>query len=257
MNRFLTTLALPLFFLITTSCIEDSLESSHTAEMYYADMFYALHHEDQPGAKEAVRQFTKSIAGLQVENTPFRSEDETEDTRFHVERAQRQYLEVRASIAKGELEQAMIQLNRATDELTAARIPGFNELYLVSIQDFLTSWLEVSRISRKTDLSERDWQSINRQIRKTYSNWRQCRGYRPSGAIYYFAEGDLEEFNTAHEQVDRLMGQLTECLSEKSESLTRSYVDATDSAVWGLVRRFGSPKEGGLKIIPSETDPSR
>jgi predicted translin family RNA/ssDNA-binding protein len=256
MYRYLPLLTLCIFFLLA-SCVEDTLENSHTAEMHYVDLLYALHHHDQNGAKEAARQFSKSISGLYVGQFPLKSEEVVEDSRFYVDKAKQSYLEVRASVAKGELEQAMIQLNRATEALTAARIPGFGELYIASIQDFLGEWLEISRLSRKTNLSVRDWQAIERRIKTSHATWRRCRSYRPSSIIYFFTEEDAEEFNMAHGQVDRLVGQLKECLSEKSETMTMSYVDATDSAVWALVRRFGSPEEGGLKIIPPETDPSR
>ncbi|TXF90260.1 hypothetical protein FUA23_07000 [Neolewinella aurantiaca] len=257
MNRFLRILATPLFFLLLIGCVEDSLESAHTAEMYYVDLVYALHHHDQKGAEEASRHFTKSIAGLDASSYPLLSETETEDLRFHLDRAEQHYMEVRASISGEELEQALIQLNRATEELRAARIPGFGELYVVNIQEFLAAWMEVSRTSRREDASSRDWRAINRQIKATHALWRQSRSYSPSPSTYFFSDEDATSFDQAHHQLDRLMGELKASLEQEDDVLTKSYVDAADAAVWGLVRRFGSPKEGGLKISPLETDPSR
>lgn len=257
MNRTLIILAVPFFLLLATSCVEDTLDGSHNAEMYYVDLLYALHHNDQAGAKEAARHFTKSISGFQAGYYPLRSEEEIEDMRFYLDQAEQSYLEVRASIEKGELEQAMIQLNRGTAALEAARIPGFEELYIANIHGFLSSWLEVSRMSRKEALSASEWRAIKQRIRATYTYWRQCDWAKPSLSIYYFPEEDAREFSKAHSQVDRLLELLRESLSKEDETLTKSYVDATDSAVWGLVRRFGSPEEGGLKIFPPETDPSR
>lgn len=243
--------------LLVNSCTEDSLVSSHTAEMYYVDLLYALHHHDQEGAKKAAKNFTKSIADAQIGNYPLRRDDEINDLHFHLNKSEQSYLQVRASIEKGELEQAMIQLNRATNELKATRIPDFGELYTAGIHDFLSSWLEVSRTSRKEDLSSREWRAINRRIKTAYITWRQCQWVRPSPSAYFFSAEESAEFTMAHSQVNRLMGELKESLAEENETLTKSYVDATDSAVWALVRRFGSPEEGGLMINPPETEPSR
>jgi hypothetical protein len=257
MNRLLTILMMPLLMFLASSCMEDALENSHDTEMYYVDLLYALHHHDQTGAKTAVRNFTNSISGLYLGNDPLRKEGQIEDMRFHLNMSEHSYLEVRASIEQGELEQAMIQLNRATAALEAARVPGFEELYIARIHGFLGSWLEVSRTSQKEDMSSKDWRAINRRIKTAYTNWRECQWIRPSQSIYFFSDEDSKEFTLAHAQVDRLVELLKASLAEDDEVLTKSYIDAADSAVWALIRRFGSPKEGGLKISPPETDPSR
>lgn len=256
MNRFLKILAMPLFFLIMTSCVEDGLENAPTAEMYYVDLLYALHHHDQAGAKEASRKITKIITDLPLNNYPLRSDNERDGIRFNMSNAQNTYLQVRASIAKNELEQAMTQLNQATNELEAARIPGFHDFYIARIHEFISSWLEVSRTSGEENISKREWRAINRRIKAAYVRWRECQWIRPSPSVYYFSMEDSAEFTRAHGEVDRLIELLKASLSEGDEELTKSYVDAADSAVWAFVRLFGSPEEGGMKITPSELEAS-
>jgi hypothetical protein len=113
--------------LLINSCADDFQEGSPTSEMHYVDLLYALHHDDQAGANDAATRFTKSIAGLHAGNYPMWPEKEPQDMRFHLNKAGHTYLEVRTSIEKGELEQAMIQLNRATEQLKASRLPGVGE----------------------------------------------------------------------------------------------------------------------------------
>jgi hypothetical protein len=252
MNLFLRILAIPFFLLLATSCVEDGLENTPTAEMYYVDLLYALHHQDQAGAKDASRKITKVIADLPLNNYPLRSENERDGMRYNMSNAQSTYMQVRASIEKNELEQAMIQLNRATKELEAARIPGFQDFYIARIHDFLSSWLEVSRTSEEEDITRREWRAINRRIKSAYARWRECRWIEPSPSLYYFSMEDSAAFTKAHGEVDRLVELLKASLSDDDEMLTKSYVDAVDSAVWSFVRRFGSPEEGGMKILPPE-----
>lgn len=257
MNRYLPILAIPFFMLLLTSCIEDTLENSQTTEMYYVDLLDALHHHDQAGAKGAAQHFTKSISGFLPGHYNLRSEEEIEDTRFYLNKAEQSYFEASASIEKGELEQAMIQLNRGTTALEAARIPGLRGLYIASVHGFLSSWLELSRISRKEDLSPRKWRAINHRIKAMHTFWRQCRGAQPSQSVYFFSAEDSEEFTKLHGEVDRLIGLLKKSLSEEDEVLTKSYINVTDAAVWDLVRHFGSPKEGELKVTTPKTTPLR
>jgi hypothetical protein len=220
--------------------------------MYYVDLLYALHHHDQAGAKEAANKFTKSISGFHTGNYPLRSDDKIDDFYFHLNMSEHSYLEVRASIENDELEQAMIQLNRATEGLKAAPIPGFEDLYIAGIYDFIHSWLEVSRTSQKEDLSDREWRAIKRRIKATSTTWRQCQWIRPSPSLYFFSTEDSKEFTIAHGQVDHLMTLLKASLSEEDNLRTKLYIEATDSAVWTLISRFGSPEKGGLELSPEE-----
>lgn len=252
MNRLLTILTTLFFMLLVNSCADDFQARSPTSEMHYVDLLYALHHHDQAAAGDAATRFTKSIAGLHAGNYPMWPEKEPEDMRFHLNKAGHTYLEVRTSIEQGELEQAMIQLNRATEELKASRIPGFGELYIAEIHDFLHAWLEVSRTSRKEDLSSREWRAINRRIKAAHIAWRQCEWVRPSPSLYFFSLEEQEEFTLAHTQVNDLMELLKTSLSQSDEVLTKSYVNAVDSSVWTLVCQFGSPEKGGRKPPFSE-----
>lgn len=257
MNSFLKILVMPLFLLLTTSCIDDGLENTPTAEMYYVDLLYALHYHDQSGAKDASRKITEIIGALPVNNYPLRSDNERDGIRFNRSNAQRSYLQVRASIKKNELEQAMVQLNRATNELEAARIPGFQDFYIARIHGFLSSWLEVIRTSQEEDLSPREWRAVNRRIKTAYARWRESQWIRPSPSVYYFSMEDSAEFARAHGEVDRLMELLKASLSKDDEILTKSHVDAADSAIWAFVNLFGSSEKGGLKITPPELEPSK
>lgn len=252
MNRFFQLLVIPFFLLSISSCIEDGLENTPTAEMYYVDLLYALHHNDQAAAKAAAHEITSIIGELPLSNYPLRSGNERDGLHFNISKAQNSYLQVRASIAENELDLAMNLLNRATRELEAARIPGFQDFYIARIHDFLSSWLEVSSTSDEEELSKREWRTINRRIKSAYARWRECRWVEPSPSHYYFSMEAAAEFTKAHGEIDRLLELLKASLSEDDEVLTRSYVAATDAAVWAFVLRFGSPQPGGAKLSPPE-----
>jgi len=255
MNLFLKILAAPLFLLLISSCVDDGLESSPTAEVYYVDLLYALHENDQAAAREASRKITGIIGELPINSYPVRSENERDGMRFNISNAQKSFLQVRASIEENELDLAMNLLNRATNELTAANIPGFQDFYIARIHDFISSWLEVSKAFNDEDISRREWRAINRRIKSAYARWRECQWIQPSPSVYYFSMEDPTEFTRGHDELNRLMELLKASLSEDDIALTKSYVDAADAAVWALIRHFGSPGERGINSMPSELEP--
>ncbi|CAH1000701.1 hypothetical protein LEM8419_01835 [Neolewinella maritima] len=223
------------------ACTPDQEERGIAAEQAYVDLLYALQRDDQAGSLDKVRALDHSIRQLRRQWYRPMSEQELDDMRYHVDLAECAYQDAYASIEEGDLDQAMVQLDRAVYELAAGDAASLHELYVGSIHDFISVWLEIDYILRHEGCHF-DWQTVANCGRDARATWRQVRGYTPDDYLYYDRLVDPQAFTAAHMALDAEVAAFHRTLKSRDKCLVHDQGNAVSEALWGLLLLFGSPE---------------
>ncbi len=239
-SLFVKSILAVLFLLGTASCLEEQLDYGREAERNYVDLLYALDHADQAASLRAMASFDETIQLLRKHWYYPMSDSRVEEMLYHLEKAEWAYADCRASIQENYLTLAAVQLDRATYELWAANPASFQELYVGSIYDFVTNWLEVDYAVRDMDLCQLEWNEFTHNARNARVIWRQARYRKPSDIIYPVTEIDRELFRSAHAELDEAMNAFVAELREGDQCSAQPHAGRVTEAMWALVLLFGS-----------------
>ncbi|MGB3799793.1 MAG: hypothetical protein WA952_08240 [Lewinella sp.] len=238
MSRFLYLFPL-LLLLCCTGCTLDQQELGLEAERTYVDLLYALQSEDAVASRTATQAFDERIRALrEVWYRPM-TEEGMDNLRYHVDQAECAYEEARESIEQGDLDRALVQLDRAVFEIGAGDRSALEELYVGSIYDFIAAWLEVDYQFR--DLGDSvEWLALGDCTRDAHRAWNACRGRRPS-PTYYFERGvDEGAFNLAHANLHTRLNAFYGAIRRRDLPAARDLSNEVSEALWDLLLPFGT-----------------
>ncbi len=210
------------------------------AERTYVDLLYALQTENPEESQTAAYAFDEQIRQLRHHWYRPLSDNERDDVRYHVDQAECAYEDARESIEAGQLDRAMVQLDRAVFELNAGDPASLHELYIGSIYDFVASWLEVDYLVRE-DGCEVPWEVLIDCAQDARSAWRQVRGYQPADYLYFDRQVDPGAFTAAHIALDRQVEAFYGAIKYRDPVQLCDRVNEVSEKLWNLVLLFGSP----------------
>jgi hypothetical protein len=223
-----------------TACTEEDRDSAIRTEQQYVDLLYALQSGDGEDSREAARELNRSVRDLR-QTVYFPLSGEAYDKlRFHVDRAECAYEDARISIDDGDLDQAMVQLDRAVFELAAGDPAGLQDYYVGSIYDFVAAWLEVDYFLRAgpSDYTLAELRTCGKDV---YATWRSVRGQRPEYGLYFAAGVDEAVFNGYHATLDGAVTEFRDALRKGNPAEIRDRANLVSEALWDLLLLFGTP----------------
>ncbi len=242
----LTGLAL---LLLPGSCTENQREIGLQCESTYVDLLYALQSEDEPGSRTALSAMSANVRELRGQWYRPMTEEGMDNLRHHVYQAECAYEDARQSIEEGNLDRAMVQLDRAVFEIGAGDRSALEELYVGSMYDFIAAWLEVDYAFRDMGDSV-EWTTLRDCTRDAYRAWNECRGKRPSRS-HYFDRGLGEgSFNLAHANLHTRINAFYDAIRTRNLPAARDLSNEVSEAMWDLLLPFGT----GLPPLAGEEE---
>lgn len=223
------------------ACTADQQGDGVAAEQAYVDLLYALQGEDQAASLRAMRAFDGDIRRLRGQWYRPLQGDRLDDVRYHMDLAECAYLDAYESIEDGELDLAMVQLDRAVYELAVGDPASIHELYVGSIYDFVSVWLDMDTQLRG-EACDFDWAMVADCGRDVRVTWRQLRGYRPAGYLYYPTPVDEATFTAAHAALDEKTEDFHRVLKTGDRCLLQDTGNEVSEALWNLLLLFGTPE---------------
>lgn len=226
-----------------SQCTEEQLVQGRVAEQLYVDLLSDLYASDTTAAQVSMVNFDKQLEHLRGQWYRPMGERAREELRYHLDKAEVAYGDVRSSILRGDLTTAAIHLDRATYELYAADPAAFQELYVGRLYDFVSTWQEVETIVNDQMLCLMEWGEFTWWAKKARIEWRAVKKYSPDPLLYSSENFDREAFRSAHanleSQVDLFIGKLEEgdqCSAQEAAS-------SVSEALWSMLDLFGSPED--------------
>ena len=235
----LLVLPLPLLALLLCRCSEDQQEWGLAAERSYVDLLYALQSGDTTASRATDSSFNESIRHLRRLWYRPRAVDELDDMRYHVDLAECAYEDARAAIEEGELDRAIIHLDRAVYQLQAGDRASLDELYVGSIYDFVGSWLEVDYLLRERG-SQADYHDFRECVRYALLDWRRVRQRRPDAALYFHRGVDPEAFTAAHADLGTKVEAFYHVVRDEQYAAISNLGNEVSEALWELLLLFAS-----------------
>jgi hypothetical protein len=242
-------LLLPCLFLTLsfTQCTEEQLVQGRVAEQLYVDLMSDLYASDTAAAKVSMVNFDKQLEHLRGQWYRPMGERAREELRYHLDKAEVAYGDVRSSIIRGDLEAAKVHLDRATYELYAADPAAFQELHVGRLYDFISTWQEVETIVNDQMLCLMEWGEFTWWARKARIEWRAAKKYTPGPLLYNANNFDLEAFTSAHAELESQVNIFIGKLDEGDQCSAQEAASGVTAALWELLALFGSP-EGAKEL---------
>ncbi|NJB87191.1 hypothetical protein GGR26_002968 [Lewinella marina] len=238
-----------LLFLLGYGCTADQQEFGLQAERSYVDLLYALQAGDQPGSLAAAAALDRPVRELRQRWYRPRPADELDRMRYHVDLAECAYEDARESIEDGQLDWAMVQLDRAVYELRAGDQASLEELYVGSIYDFVAAWLEVDYLLR--DPAELpSGQLLGSCSRDARRAWRAVKGTRPATDLYFDRGVDRQAFAAAHATLNGEVEAFYRAAQGKDQTAIRALGHSVSEAMWDLLLLFASPRPAPGGVHP-------
>lgn len=222
------------------SCTDDQLQRGRDAEMYYADLYVAIHSDNIDEAQQAANELEKVIVSVRKTWVKPSKEDEMDDVYFRIERAQETFEEVQVALGAGELSLAALQLDRATYELSAADLESFRVLYLGSIYSFLSSWYSYYEIIEAVDFCGYEQAELERYSTFILKEWVACKAKEPSELIYFLNKSTKGSLGYAQNRIELQLHLLENVLVVKEDSVIREEARQANKLIMELVALFGT-----------------
>ncbi len=228
--------------LLPTACTEDSRAVGLEAERQYVDLLYALQAGDTTSSRRAARVLDGSVRELRQSAYFPLSNEAFDNFQYHLTQAECAYGDARASIEEGNLDRALVQLDRAVFELAAGDPAGLQDYYVGSIYDFVAAWMEVDYSLRQPDVSftVAELRSCGKDI---YGSWRSVRGRQPSTFDYFGDSAEEKAFAGYHANLDNAVGAFRDRLREGDAELIRQQANVVSEALWDLLLLFATPTD--------------
>ncbi len=242
MSRLLLPILL-LLLLCCTGCTHDQQEFGLEAERAYVDLLYALQSEDTLASQRAAVHFDQRVRALrQVWYRPM-SADGLDNLRYHIDLAECAYEDARESIEEGQLERALVQLDRAVYELGAGDQASLQELYIGRIYDFVADWLEIDYLFRKGS-RDVDRAALAVCSRDAHRAWRAVGSDRPTRSLYFDRRVDERSFELAHAALATQVDAYHAAIRSSDLAAARDLSNGVSEALWDLLLQFGTPENG-------------
>ncbi|MTB51840.1 hypothetical protein [Lewinella sp. W8] len=225
-----------------THCTQEQLVQGRVAEQLYVDLMSDLHAGDTAAAKVSMANFDKQLEHLRGQWYRPMGERAREELRYHLDKAEVAYGDVRSSILNGDLEGAKVLLDRATYELYAADPAAFQELHVGRLYDFISTWQEVETIVNDQMLCLMEWGEFTWWAKKARIEWRAVKKYSPDPLLYNSSNFDHDAFATAHAELERQINFFVGKLEEGDQCSAQEASSEVSTALWELLALFGSPE---------------
>jgi hypothetical protein len=229
-----------LLLLLCFSCTEKQQASGRNAEIYYADLYVAIHTGNSKEARRAASGLEEAIA--KVRRTWIRPsvEDEIDDVYFRIDRAQGAFESTLTALEAEELSLAAIQLDRATYELKAADLESFRVLYLGAIYPLLSTWYGFNEVIKSVDFCHYESSELQRYAVFVLQEWEKHKATEPSLLIYTHDDAMTKKMDDIKEEIGLELDLLLDTLVDCEDIVTRQRARQTNELILELVQCFGT-----------------
>jgi hypothetical protein len=226
------TVLLTILLLNLTTCTEQQLSESRLAEIFYIDLVYNLHQDSIPAALEAESNLSLQLNNLRPLWQRPMSRRLIDNCRSHLNEAETAFAGIKPALIKGKKEAAIIQLDRAMNELSAADHDSFEKLYVGLMYDFYTTWRETNTIINDQMLCLLEWKEYVWWANLTRAEWDKIECTNPDPEIYKWTDEQLANFTTARTQLGEKLAVFTSNIDHGDQCVSQESANEVDESFW-------------------------
>lgn len=229
------TLLSILFLLNLTTCTDQQLTESRLAEVFYIELIYNLQHHKLPAARDAASNLSIQLNNLRPLWQRPLSRKLIDKCRAHLNEAENAYADVKSALLKGKREAALIQLDRAMNELSAADYDSFKKLYSGRMYDFYSTWRETNTIINDQMLCLMEWKEYVWWANLVRAEWEKLECINPDPEIYHWTSEQREQFSRAQAQLGREITLFTSSIDRGDQCVSQESAAEVEKALWVLM----------------------
>lgn len=230
--KFTTLLLAATLFLNLSTCTEKQLSESRIAETFYLELLYSVHHNDLAAAIEAASNLNLQLDNLRpIWQRPMSRTGITK-CRAHLNEAENAFADIKPALLKGKKDRAIIQLDRAMSELSAADHTAFTKIYSGQLYDFYTTWRETSTIINDQMLCLLEWTEYTWWANLVSAEWAKLECTVPDPAIYEWSAAQRVNFMQAQARLGIELAAFARTISRGDQCISQESAKGVEQALW-------------------------
>ena len=230
------TILLTILLLNLTTCTEQQLAESRVAEIIYIDLLINLHHNKLPAAITAEAELSIQLDRLRPLWQRPMNRTAISKCRGHLDEAETAFSDVKSALSMGNKEAAIIQLDRAMSELSAADHVSFKKLYTGQMYDFYSTWREVHTIINDQMLCLMEWQEYVWWANLAQSEWEKMDCVLPNQKIYRWNDTQGDNFAQAHADLGEKLTAFSLKIARGDQCISQDAANEVEESLWNLMR---------------------
>lgn len=230
---------------LPATCTDQQLTESRYAEIHYIELVYQLHQADISAALLAEANLELQLKNLRPLWQRPMNRTAIDKCRSHLDEAEAAFADVRPALLRGKSVAAIVQLDRAMSEVSAADYDAFQLLFIGSMYDFYSTWREVHTIVNDQMLCLLEWKEYVWWANLARTEWSKVECLEPDPQLYRWSKQQKADFEQARTKLSEQLAAFARNIDRGGDQcVSQDYAKAVESTLWDFLLTIKAGHEG-------------